>query len=273
MSLLPETLNLWFRTLTGRDHYKQTPIRSYSHLRFGGDRQPGSVPIIEAFTNFNRLTAVSASVAAATTDIELEHIGTGTEVVSRSTKGGINYKSQATTPADGDNVLVTPAETSTGMYGRISAGSGLRFETAVSINTIATVFASFGLNENLTDADPTGTAGEGALFLFDPTQEVTTGLTNAQHDCWILAHKVNGADTFTATTVKVNAGQIYNLVIELQTDLTCKFYIDGTYVGVGPALTSGDTVGVFLGLELTAAPDGQQDIDVGYVSMARNFGA
>lgn len=272
MALLPETLNLWFRTLTGRDHYKQTPIRPFSRLRFGGDRQPGAVPIIEAFTNFNRLTAVSASVAAATTDIELEHVGTGTEVVARSTKGGINYKSQATTPADGDNIIVTPAETGTGMYGRISAGSGLRFETAVSINTITALFASFGLNENLTDVDPTGTAGEGAMFVFDPTGEFTSTLTAAERANWALAHKVDGADAFTATDIPVVAGKVYNLVIELQTDLTCDFYIDGELVGTGPALTSGDTVGVLLGLELTATPAGQKDIDVGYVSMARNFG-
>lgn len=221
------------------------------------------------FTAFALLPSTSVS---ATTDHLTIESGTGTEVIARAAKGGVNLKSQATTPADGDNVLLTPSATGTGLYCQIGAQKQPRFETRVALTSIAEVFASFGFNENITDADPTGTAGEGAMFLFDPTEEVTTGLTTAEHANWILAHKVNGVDTFTATEVPVVAGVDYELVVQQNEDLTCSFYINGVLVGTGPALTSGDTVGAFIGIELTATPAGQKDVDVRYLGVSRLIG-
>lgn len=196
--------------------------------------------------------------------------GTGTEVIARSTTGGVNLKTQATTPADGDNVFAAAVST-TAFNAPISSVSALHFATQIKIGAtaFATMFASFGLNENLTDVDPTGTAGDGAMFLYDPTEEVTTGLTTAQHLNWILCHKVDGTDTFTATDIPVVAGQLYDLDIVLGSDLKADFYIDGNRVGEGPALTSGDTLAVFVGAELTATPDGQADFDCKSIMLAR----
>jgi hypothetical protein len=219
------------------------------------------------FTDFALLPA--AAVATGSDKLILIS-GTGTEVIARSATGGVNLKSQATTPADGDNIIGVAVST-TAFNAPITAASLIWFATQVSIGAtgFATCFASFGLNENLTDVDPTGTAGEGAMFLYDPTVEVTTGLATAAHANWILCHKVNGTDTFTATDIPVVAGQLYDLDIKIGSDLKAKFYIDGNYVGQGPALTSGDTVGVFTGAELTATPDGQVDYDCKSIMLAR----
>lgn len=230
----------------------------------------------ETFVPFNKLTLTSAPTTVAqmyTNNSHFIHTGTATlPTMALSAQGGMNYKSQVTTPADGDTVLVTPVAAATQMYAKLHADSNWRFEAQVSINVTTFMFASFGLNENITDADPTGTAGEGAMFLFDPTREVTTGLTAAQHANWILCHKVDGTDTFTATDIAVNAGQDYELSIVIGPDLKAKFYIDGTLAGTGPALTSGDTVACFCGIELTATPTGQADMDIRYIGLSRNLG-
>lgn len=201
------------------------------------------------------------------------HVGTGTEVITRAAKGGENLQTQATTPADGDNVYYAPV-TSSGLITPIRAGARPSFSTQVSIGStaLATMFASFGLNENPTDVDPTGTVGEGAMFFYDPTAEFVTGFTAAQKLCWGLAHKVDGTDTFTATTIPVVAGVDYALDIFIQEDLTAKFYINGEYVGTGPALTSGDSVSAFVGAELTATPAGQADFDCRFIQVGRLAG-
>ena len=200
--------------------------------------------------------------------------GTGTEVITRSATGGINFQTQATTPADGDNVFYTTV-TNSGLRGPITAANRRTFSTNVALGTtaLATMFASFGLNENITDVDPTGTAGEGAMFVYDPTAEFITGATAAQKLCWAIAHKVDGTDTFDFTTVKVIAGQDYNLEIIIGDDLKAKFYIDGVLLTTtSPALTSGDSVSAFVGAELTATPAGQADFDCRFIQVGRQVG-
>ena len=199
--------------------------------------------------------------------------GTGTEVIARSTTGGINFKTQVTTPADGDNVYFAPV-TNSGLRAPMTAASGITFSTQVAIGStaLATMFASFGLNENPTDVDPTGTAGDGAMFVYDPTAEFITGATTAQKLCWALAHKVNGADTFTFTTIPVIAGVDYALEIKIGDDLIADYYINDVLAGSSPALTSGDSVSAFVGAELTATPDGQADFDCRFIQVGRQVG-
>lgn len=263
------------RDNTGGDFEKFAEVPAPGRLHVDNRGLPRGVSLYERFVPFNKLTLASAPTTVAqmyTNLFEFIHSGTGTEVVALSDDGGVNYKTQATTPADQDNVLITPVATATQMYAKLTASARWRLAMQVSINTIVTVMASLGFDENITAVDPTGTAGEGARFLFDPTKAVTTGLTTAQHLNWILAHKVNGADTFTATDVPVAAGQDFELVIEIGADLKAKFYIDGVLVGTGPALTSGDTVAAFFGIKAVGTPDGQQDMDIRYVGLSRAIG-
>ncbi len=268
-------VNLRAKDSAGGDFEKFADCPAPGRMFIDNRGMPRGMPWYNWFVPFNKLTLASAATTVAqmyTNLIEFIHSGTGTEVVALSDDGGVNYKTQVTVPADQDNVLITPVATATQMYAKLTASAKWRLAMQVSINTIVTVMASFGFDENITAVDPTGTAGEGARFLFDPTKAVTTGLTTAQHLNWILAHKVNGADTFTATTVPVAAGQDFELVIEIGPDLKAKYYIDGTYVGIGPALTSGDTVAAFFGIKCVGTPDGQQDMDIRYVNLARAMG-
>lgn len=263
------------RDPSGGDFEMFAPIPSPGRVYVDNKGLPRGVSMYERLVQFNKLTLVSAPTTVAqmyTNLFEFIHSGTGTEGVTLSDDGGVNYATQPTTPASDDNVLITPVAASTQFYAKLTASARWRLAMQVSINTIVTVMASFGFDENITAVDPTGTAGEGARFLFDPSRLVTTGLTAAQHLNWILAHKVNGADTFTATTIPVAAGQDYELVVEIGADLKAVFYIDGVNVGTGPALTSGDTVAAFFGIKATVAPDGAQNMDIRYVSIARAIG-
>ncbi len=211
-----------------------------------------------------------ATTQAAANDKFLITLGTNTEAATVSTKGGVNL---ATSGSANDNaLLIGVANTASKMV--ISATNLIQFSARISIPTITSLIASFGLNENITDTDPTGTAGDGAAFLFATDAQggttdltVTSGLTTAQHANWILAHKVNGADTFTATSVPVIAGRDYLLQINIGTDLIPLYYIDGTYVGAGPALTAGDSVYVQLGIETPASA--ARSFDARAVSLTR----
>jgi hypothetical protein len=228
----------------------------------------------EVFQPFNLITLVSAATTVAqiyTNNINFTHNGTGTEVIALSDKGGTSYTSQATTPADNDNVLLLPVATSTAFYAKLTVGAEWRLEARLQLTKATACFFTFGFNENVTDADPTGTAGEGAMFGFDPTGEFFNAGTGSPN--WLLIHKVNGVDTAAATTVPVIAGVDYEFVIKIGTDLKANFYINGVLAGTGPALTDGDTVGVFAGIELTATPAEQKAFEIRYIGLSRALGA
>ncbi len=256
--------------ITGDDQRQEVQVPLHGKIIVDNQGKLQGVSQQECFTPFNLLPAAAA---AATADPFFLVSGTGTEVIARASYGGVNLKSQSTSPADGDNVLLFPAASGTGGYSPMRAGTQPRFETRVSINKITAMFASFGFNENVTDADPTGTAGDGAMFVFDPTGEFTSTLTSGQRANWAIAQKVDGTDVFTATSVPVVAGIDYELVIAIGEDLKPKFYINGVLVATGTALTSGDTVGGMVGLELTATPGEQKDVDVRYLRVTRLIGA
>jgi len=269
------------------------PVRPDSAISFDHRGEPMVMPRIRGFTNFEKLPNVVGSIGV-TTDLQLVEIGTGTEVIARAASGGVNLKSQVTTPADGDNVQLYPAATTTLMNTTIRAGSTPRFLTVLRMNTITAVFCSAGLDENAAsnDVDPSGTAGDGAAFLFnagiaaeltvDPALVAGAANLNGAADCqvvpaspytyWMCHQKVAGADTYIATNKKMIAGQDYELKIEWGTDRKPRYYIDGDLVGTGVANTADALVGVNIGLELTATPGGQKDMDVRFVELGRDIG-
>lgn len=260
---------------------KPSSVLEFDAIGGGRTRSLGA-----AITNFALLPA--ASVAAGTDALFLA-TGTGTEVVARADKGGVNLKSQATTPADGDEVLLTPV-TTTGVYCKVGAGKNPTFRARLALNTDTRSFYSTGLTELITDTDPSGTAGEGALFCFDPTGEfvnIANGAAANGSTNWYLWVKVNGVDYHCDTGVSVTAGKDYELEVTLGDDYKPTFTIDGVDVTGGDdewvavadgsaadnqALTNGDTVAPFLGLELTASPLEQKHVDVRYIGLDRNIG-
>lgn len=176
--------------------------------------------------------------------------GDATVVIAADTKGGVLLTTK-TTPSAGEFAALVGVA-STPFSFPIRANQRV-FEAVVNLPSIADVIGSFGLNENVTDCDPTGTAGEGVMFLADPEVNVTTGLDAEAHDNWILAYKVNGADTFADSGIPLVAGLDFVFKIEIQDDYTAKCYINDKLVGTSPALTAGDTVKAFLGTETSAS--------------------
>lgn len=212
-----------------------------------------------------------ATAVAASTSKFVTLNGTGTEIIAQAVKGGCNIKTQATTPADNDNVFLA-AVASTGFHRTIGAGTNLVFDSAVNITSVADGFWSFGLNENVTDVDPTGTAGDGAMFCVDPTGEFATALdADRVVGNWFAFWKVDGFDYGIDTGIPAQAGVDYHLRIELGADLKPRFYINGDLVATGAALTSGDSLKVFAGGELTTGTN-QRDADIRYLYLGQKIG-
>lgn len=211
-----------------------------------------------------------AAALAAGKDPLLISLGTGAEVIARAAKGGVNVKTQASTPADNDNaMLITGADV--GMIVPITAVSRPRFSARVSLTQITEVVFGAGMDENKTSPIMSATAGDGAGFVFDPDGEnYSVAVAN-----WQLLVKVNGTDaTALDSGVPVVAGRDYELEIQVGEDLKPVFFINGVQVGVGAvALTSGDSFGPVIGVQINAAaPSGQKDFDCRYVAVERFIG-
>jgi len=228
-----------------------------------------------------RFESLPAAALAAGSDNLFITSGTGTEVVARDTRGRANFKTQASTPADNDNLLLVPGNTTNILNQPVSASYLWRAVAVISLGTITAEFFSIGFNENITDADPTGTAGDGAMFFFIPNAVVTTELTNntdfdaasisaANRANWILAHKVAGTDTFTATSVPVAANTEVLLGWQIGTDRKITYTINGARVGQSPALTNAAALRFMAGIELTGTPGGQKDFSVRGIQIFRS---
>lgn len=225
---------------------------------------------------FSTFPLLPAAAVAAGTDKFLLTLGTGTEVIARATKGGVNVKTQATSPADNDNAMLIGIDT-TASRAPIREASRILFAARVSLTQITELVFGAGLDENITSPIGTATAGDGAQFLFDPAGEntaIATALGAAALTNFILATKVDGTDAYQDSGITVNAGRDYELMVELGADLKANYYIDGVLVGTSAtALTSGDQVYAVVGVQINAAsPAGQKDFDARYVSLSRRVG-
>jgi len=221
------------------------------------------------FTTFPLLPA--AAVAAGTEKM-LITLGTGTEVIARAAKGGVNVKTQATTPADNDNALLIAIATTDSVV-PVSAKSKIRFATRVNLTQITFVQFGAGLDVNLTSPLGVATANDGAQFLFDPTDELGLVAANAMVAAnFVCAMKVAGVDTYKNSGVKVVAGVDYELAIEIGVDLIPRYYINGVLVATGAsALTDGVSLGVVIGNQISGTA-AQKDFDCRYVSLERQIG-
>lgn len=255
------------------DKQVEAEITEQAALVFDGNGDPRTMSPWGFFTTFGLLPA--AAVAAGT-EKYLVSIGTGTEVIARAAKGGVNVKTQATTPADNDNAILTGIA-STASQMPIRVASRIIFRTRVNLSQITQIVFGAGLDENLSSPIGLATAGDGAQFLFDPADEnglVAANPTTLVAANFILAMKVNGTDTYKDSGIAVVAGRDYELEIRVGEDLKPNYYVDGVLVGTGAsALTDGDSIAAVIGIQINAAsPSGQKDFDCRYVSMERRIG-
>lgn len=196
----------------------------------------------------------------------VETSGVGNEVIGRAAAGGVRLTTQASTPADNDDAMIAGI-TGTNHAVLINANTKVHFHTAVAFPAITALVAAAGLNEEPDSCQPGDCSGDAAFFLFDPGEDVTTGLTTAQHANWIVVQVVAGSATYTATSIAVAVDQYYDLRIEYNQDRKPLFYIDGELVATGAAQTDAQTLRSHVGVETTAAA--QKSIDIGFVDVSR----
>lgn len=251
----------------GQDAWPNVLTPPFSTLSIDSLGNPRIHPYWTARSVFNLLPAASAT--AGKDDLTLS-LGTGTEVIARATKAGINVKTQASTPADNDNAMIIAA-VSSGMLAPLTAVSQPRLVTRVNLTQITELVFGAGLDENQTSPVSSATAGDGAGFYFDPAGEVTTGGAVGN---WICTQKVAGADTYIDSLVPVQAGRDYNLDVKYGPDLKPLYYIDGILVATSTvAGTSAAVIGAMVGVQINAgSPAGQKDFDIRYLSVERFFG-
>lgn len=252
----------------GNDHDRdyEIAVAPSSRIIFDGDGNPLIVPVSADFNAFQYLPKLTAPALGY--DPTTAVLGTSGVVFPRSLKGGVNLKSQPTSPADNDYALLIGVA-ATPTFTVYRAASPPRFQARVALNQTTKVVYGIGMDENITDPIPSGTAGDGAAFVFDPDNEDTTmgtavgagNLTN-----WILSQKVNGTDTYINSGVVVRQGIDYELVIQWGTDLKPKYYINGVLVGTSTvANTEGDAAKLNIGGRLNGTPAGVRvDMDIRY---------
>lgn len=254
----------------GADKFETLEVPPHSRLICDAFGRFRAIPFWTAFTAFDLLPNLTSLAAAK--DPMLVTVGTGTEIPARSAKGGINLKTQVTSPADNDNAILTTVA-GTAMVVPMTAISRPRFSTRVKLSQITLQVFSAGLDENWTSPLPNGTNDDGAAFMHDPLNETTLVPTGKAAN-WILTEKVDGTDSAIDSGVPVVADKYYELEIEIGADLKPKYYIDGVLVGTGAtALTSGASVAPVIGVQIhdqgTAA---QHDFDCAYVMVERFLG-
>jgi hypothetical protein len=254
------------RTQDGADFEQWMEAPALSRAVITPEGTLTGLPLIGYTTTFGLLPVITTVVATS----EKLFLLTGTNAAiggaTKPVKGGVKL---ATAGADNDQIMLA-AVAASDARNVIRPASMIRFDSLVMFGVITEIIASLGLSELITDPSPTVTAGEGALFLFDPLQAVATGLTAAQHANWILAHKVDGVDTFTATDIPVVANVDYSLSVQIGADLKAGFYINGALVGTGPALTSGDSVSAFVAIQATEAA--AKNVELRYLHTGRSPG-
>lgn len=234
-----------------------------------------AAPVWTYIEDFGFLPATTATAGNA---LYLKSVGTGTEVIARAAKGGVNIKTQATTPATNDNVLLT-AIASSGQIVPITAVSQPKFKTLINLTQISTgatsyMFASAGMHQTTSVIVPNTASNDEVVFLYDPTGAYNT-LAAATRVNWILCQNINGTVTYIDSGVAVAAAIDYHLVISFDNLRVPHFYINGTEYGSGSfaAATSAALLIPCIGEQILAtSPAGQNDMDVRFVSVERFAG-
>lgn len=157
------------------------------------------------WTYIEDFSFLPAAAAAAGNAIFVKTVGTGTEVIARAAKGGVNIKTQVTTPATNDNVMLT-AIASSAQIVPVTAISMPKFKTIVSLTQIADQTAA---DLQLTAAVP---ANAGSGYVVGDILTIAGGtLTTGTAATVRVTAVVNGpAPTFTPGSIStlqvVNAG-------------------------------------------------------------------
>lgn len=224
---------------------RQLDVPADGQLVFDHQGQPLVNGPIAGRTAFeNGLTAASATAG---NDTFLIHAETNSGAITVAADGGETL----TTDSAGSDTAWLLGIANTAANFALRVASKARFRTVVNLVSVAACQFFAGLNENVTDPDPAGTAGDGAGFWFDPAiAGGATGLAAATAVNFYAHQKVDGTDTYADTGIPVIANTDYELRVDLDGDLIPTWRINGKVVRTGTvALTSGDTVKTFIAIE------------------------
>lgn len=254
----------------GAEHWDVFNTPAMTHPVVGAAGTFETIPWHAGWDTFDLLPATAPTAG---NDAFLLMFGTGTVIVARATKGGINLKTKSSSPAQNDIAALKPVTSST-MIVPISVAAQPIFRTRVNPTQIVGLLIGAGLDQNVTDPDPTNTTGDGASFLFDPSSAAAHPQTGLNAANWILVQKVAGTYYYYDSGVPVVAGVDYTLVIQWDTSGTPSWYINGQFVGTAAqANTLTTTVNSLLGIKITSAGSpAQSDMDVRYVIAGRYVG-
>ena len=233
----------------GADSLETVNLTPPGYVWIGNNGATIALPLMSIIDFFDRLPVVTTVVA--TSDRYNLLLGSNTPVAAQDAKGGLTL----TTGATGTNQAAVAGIVNTGFSAALSVTNHVAYRARVNLASLATMFASAGINSLATDVNPMATAGDGAAFLADPTNSLTatTGATAAQALNWILCYKVGGAYTYAFTSVPLAAALDVYLKIQVNPDLTASMYIEDVLVGTSPALTAGAVVKPLAGVETTAS--------------------
>ena len=231
-----------------------------------------AVPLHRAMSVFNLLP--NATSAAAGKDDLYVSLGTGTEVIARATKGGINVKTKVSSPANADDAIITGLANN-GTSVPLTAVSQPRMFCRVNLSQITLQLFSATLDETFTSADPSASAGDGAGFVFDPTGAIS-GLTSASYPNWLAYQKIAGVDVYVDSGIAVAAGVEYDLDVSYDAYRIPTCMINGEVVDTTADFDAGTNAAVLTPLVGVKIIDGgsptQHDFDLRVLSVERLIG-
>lgn len=225
----------------------------------------------ELFEDFAQAPQLNAAVGIAA-NVDWECIGeadlASTDVIFAE-KGGINISTPATTPAANDHAEIRPhldtlqsAWAKAGLWG---SENSVQFETQVRVTSIVACCVLVGPREDTTipaDMEVHGSDDNGAFFFF--TDDATVGSVN-----WQTVENIGGADTKTSTGIVCAAATDYNLQIRIDSGRRPSYYINGTYIRTGAALTN--AVDFIPFIAVMTDTNAVKTMDIRHVRMSRLY--
>lgn len=158
-------------------------------------------------------------------------------------EGGIQLQTDG---ADGDSVILLPhLDANLSPWTQVTWGTDKEVRWECDISTAANITnAIVWAGLKLTNTATTATDADQVFFRYE--DDVNSGK-------WQAVDSIGGTDTATDSGVTVAVSTNYHLVIDIASDRTAQFYINGTLVKTSSALTDAIDLIPYIGVEADGA--------------------
>lgn len=253
----------------GGDKLDNVTLDLPGHVTFDKQGRLAAVPRLTLQENWELLPVITTVAATSAKYTLVTGTNAASADITRATKGGIKVAQHGSA----SDSTVLNFQTNTSGVVALTSKNQVAFKTQVSLGSLAGIIARFGLAVSASTTDPGAIAGaESVQFVFDYANVMTTGLTSAVYQAnWLAVTKTTaaGATVFTDTGVGVTAGDDYELVIKIGTDLKPKYYINGALVYTGVTALTTSTMVATLGIKSSVGTD---YFECRYVDISRVIG-